>query len=181
MKPMIFNFAAKPAYRRIWLGFVLATVCLTVSLAWHLHHLKLQKLHVGERIAQARAKLGQLESQKAEPIQPTHSPAFTKQADQAAQLLKIDLNKAFAAPENLKIPGVLMHSLTVNTLQNLVEVEFEFAQMSQTSEISEALMSGYSPSPWQLMDTLAHSRLLTQSPSAGTGFKARWQAKLNQL
>ncbi len=181
MKPMYFDFAAKPIFRRIWQLFaVLATLILMVF-GGQISQFKQKNETIDAQAREAQAKFSILQAKPAATSQPSHAPAFSRQANLAAQLLQTDLSKAFASLENLKIPGVRLQSLTLNASQNLVEVEFEFSQLGQTSDISEALMSGYAKSPWQLMSANALARASTQSASAGTGFTGRWQAKLDQL
>lgn len=181
MKPMHFDFAAKPLYPKIWLAFALSLACIFALFGWQMHQLSQQSRSLAEQAKQLQAKRSQLGAISPPVIQPQYSPAFSKQASQAAQLLTIDLNKAFAALENLIIPGVRLQTLNINAAQNLIEVEFEFAQLSQASDISEALTAGYSKAPWQLVSTNAVSRGAPQAASAGPAFTGRWQAKLAQL
>ena len=184
MKPMHVNFAEKRALPRAWIIIVLVALVLAGVWLWQTMKLRDQSQHIAQQLEQARTQLQALqrpvEMQTAVGIENQH-PQYRKQAQQAAGILQADLNKAFSALESLKIAGVRLQSLNVNVAQNLVEVEFEFAQLAQASEISEALGGGYSPSPWQLQSTNAQAR------SAGVGqavtgvYVGRWQAKLSAL
>lgn len=184
MKPMHINFAEKRALPRAWIALVLVALVLAGAWLWQTMKLRDQSQHITRQLEQTKTQLQALqrpaEVQTAAGIEKQH-PQYRKQAQQAAGILQADLNKAFSALESLKIAGVRLQSLNVNIAQNLVEVEFEFAQLAQASEISEALGGGYSPSPWQLQSTNAQARSASfGQPSTGV-YVGRWQAKLSAL
>ncbi len=181
MKPMYFDFAAKPTYRKVWAFFVIAAVGVLAVSGSQMHQFAQQKQVAADQLKQTKIKIDSLQINIPEPKQAQHSLAFGRQASQTAQLLKTDLNKAFTALESLKILGVRLQSVTLNISQNIVEVEFEFSQFSQSSDISEALMAGYSTSPWQLMSTSPQIRSGPQGAPAVVSLTGRWQAKLDKL
>ena len=178
---MYFDFAHKPAYRKIWMLFTLLATCILVIYSLQTHQISHQKQSLLVQVQPLQLKRSQLEASGAVVIQSPYSPAFSKQARQVAQLLKTDLNKAFSILENLKIPGVRLQSLALNAAQNLVEIEFELSQLSQASDVSEALMAGYNKSPWQLVSTNALMRNSPVESGGSTNYTARWQAKLHEL
>jgi hypothetical protein len=181
MKPIHFDFSAKPVYRRVWTLFVILAVFVLGAFGWQISEFKQKNETIAAQVKEAQAKMSPTQAKPAATGQPSYAPAFSRQANLAAQLLQADLNKAFTALESLKIPGVRLQSLSLSASQNLVEVEFEFTQLSHASDISEALMAGYNKSPWLMMNTNALTRTVPQGSPHVAGFTGRWQAKLDQL
>ncbi len=176
---MHFDFAAKPSYRKIWAGFALVSAGLLAVGAWRAYQIDQERKLVAEQTRQAQTQRSLVQA-PSRVLAPQQSAAYNKQASQAAQLLQTDLNKALTALEAIKIPNARLQSLTINAAQNLVEVEYEFSQLGQAADISEALIGGYSKPPWRLVGTQAKGGN-QQGTGAGAGFTGRWQAKLDQL
>jgi hypothetical protein len=185
MKPMQINFARKRQPRWVLPALALIAAGLVSAWGWNALQLREQGHQLSQQIKEAKAQTEALQRQAKSSSDSAGAaalhPQYRKQAQQAAALLQADLNKAFTALENLKIPGVRLQSLNVNVAQNLVEVELEFTQLAQASEISEALGGGYATSPWQLQSTAAQTRSASPGQAAIAAYLGRWQAKLSSL
>ncbi len=184
MKPVQFNFILRPLYPWIW-GIavaLMAAVCARVS--WQAHSLQQHQAAISEQILTQRLEMNQQRLNQTTKATPAALvPNFAKQAQLAAQILSLDLNKALSSVENLHLLGVRLLSLSINTSGNTVDVEFELGTLALAAQVSEELMSGYAVSPWKLQAT--NQQVRSMVPTVGnapvTSYVGRWQAKLDQL
>ncbi len=127
------------------------------------------------QIEAAKKQLEKLRTPQAPIVDPRQASAT-----QAARLLQMDLNKVFATVENLKLPGVRLRVLDVDTLANTVRLEYEFPSLVEATEVTDLLNAGYERAPWQL-----HSVVATTDQQRGVqgGVTARgvWSAKIDSL
>ena len=102
-------------------------------------------------------------------------------AEQAARLLQLDLNKAFAVVENIKEPGVRLRSMQLEPAGNTLRLEYELDAMAKATLITELLNAGYDVPPWQLESVSASGGNQVSYMPTGQAVRGIWSAQLSNL
>lgn len=167
MKPVHIEFIENTHWRWVWGAALVASVGLLAYGVW-----RADVLHLGTQQETARAAALQTQLQLLRTPPPAQVDPRSNSTQLAAQLLQWDLNKAFAAVENLQAPGARLRGLTLEATANTLRLEYELDAMDKAATITEALNAGYESRPWQL-----------ESVSAATApmFRGQWVAQLKKL
>lgn len=143
MKPVAIDFVPDTRWRRVWAGCALGVLVLAGLWGW-------QAWQQAVALATLDEQIGQTEQQLLKLRAPTTSNPRLASARQAAQLLQVDLNKAFATVENIREPGVRLRSFQLDPGSDRVRLEYELDSMAKAAAITSLLNTGYSRAPWQL-------------------------------
>lgn len=183
MKPIQIEFVEDQRWIGVWaLAFV---SCLTmVSLiVW-------RATQLNTALAQEKARVVALNSQlqqRSAPVQIKTNPRQLS-AEQAARLLEQDLNKGFAAAENLQDPGARLRALALENISGVLRLEYDLDSMVKATTVTEVLNSGYEDRPWRL-DAISGA---VAGASVGSGatmpmvpvtpvFRGMWSVQMKSL
>lgn len=145
MKPVHIEFIDNTHWRWVWMATLLSGLGLMAFFIW-------QSVHLDHAVAQERSHISAIASKVDLPSAPAQTKEDPRWASmlQAAQSLQLDLNKAFAAAENIQQVGVRLRSLSLENSSTTLRLEYELSSMDQSSTITEALNAGYEQRPWHL-------------------------------
>lgn len=168
MKPVHIEFIENTRWRWVWGGALVVGGCLLAYCVWRAGQINQATQQESARIATLQTQLQLLRT----PAPPAQADPRSASTQLATQLLQLDLNKAFAAAENLQAPGTRLRGLTLEATANTLRLEYELDSMDKASTITEALNTGYEGRPWQL-----------ESVSAATAptFRGQWVGQLKKL
>jgi hypothetical protein len=167
MKPVHIEFIENTRWRWVWGGALVVGGCLLAYCVWRAGQISEATQQEGARIAAAQTQLELLRTPA-----PTVADPRSNSNQLAAQLLQLDLNKAFATIENLQAPGARLRGLTLDATANTLRLEYELDAVDKASTVTEALNTGYESRPWQLESV---------SAAAPPVFRAQWVAQLKKL
>lgn len=170
--------------RRSWIGvWVVAALILLGMLALGTSDMvaTMQEMQILDaKVISMRATLDKTGHQ----TQIQESPQ-TKSIAIANQALQLDLNKPFAALENMAIPGVLLVSASLDMANDGMRVEYALESMAKAVEVTDYLNSGYDARPW-VMESVTSSigspaAMGAISGAATATAKGIWSVKLKML
>jgi hypothetical protein len=167
MRAAHIEFIENTRWRWVWGGALAVCVCLLAYGVWRAGLISQASQQESARIAQAGTELQLLRTPA-----PTVADPRSPSTQLAAQLLQLDLNKAFAAAENLQTPGARLRGFTLDATANTLRLEYELDSVDKAATITQALNTGYDARPWQL-----------ESVSAATAplFRGQWVGQLKKL
>lgn len=167
MNPVHIEFVENTRWRWVSGGALVVGGCLLAYCMWRADQISQATQQEGARIAAAQTQLQLLRTPA-----PTVADPRGASTQLAAQLLQLDLNKAFATIENLQAPGARLRGLTLDATSNTLRLEYELDAVDKASTITEALNTGYDVRPWQLESV---------SAAAPPVFKGQWVVQLKKL
>ncbi|WP_147321209.1 hypothetical protein [Rhodoferax lacus] len=143
----------------------------------------------GRAIATAQAEMQRLRAPAIAKPDPRYASAM-----QAAQQLQLDLNPAFAAVENLKIAGVRLTGMSLDTKADILRLDYEMDSLAQATQVTEQLNAGFESKPWKLGGVSAAQSSLKPGPGnlaytlggqtqiqQGQVFKAHWSVRVSVI
>lgn len=177
MKTIQIDFVRSTHWRTIWalagLG-IAGLVFVYLPPYWTQYQSK-------HAIDQSSALLRQQATPLAAPATTQTDPRLAN-SQQAALVLKRNLNGVFALTESLQEPTLRLYRLSIDNVAGAVQLEYEFDTMLRVSSVTLALNAGYPAPPWRL-DSVTPI-VLGNSVQAGlpaTLFRALWRAELDKL
>lgn len=175
MKPVQINFVPDTRWRRLWAAAALCVLGLIGTAGWYVWQ-------INAAIKELEARIGTAQQQLKDLRLPSPTDPRYASAEQAARLLQQDLNKAFAAVENLKEPGVRLRNLHLDAAANALRLEYELDSVGKASTITELLNTGYDNHPWQLesVNTAGGSTQAGFMPMA-QAVRGIWAVQLGKL
>lgn len=145
MKPIEIDFVADKRWRWMWAVAISSALCLAAALTLYWQKKDRAARDIESRAAIAEQQITQLSARRVVVADPKQASA-----EQAAQLLRQDLNKVFASAENVKETGVRLRGLNLDGTTGVLRLEFELDAMPTASIVTAALNGGYENRPWQL-------------------------------
>ncbi len=176
MKAARIDFVPSHAWRWVW-GLSVALGAAVVALALYHGHARQARLQA--LVADTQA----LEQALRQSRQATAPKSAAQPQEEAArqwlQRMGADVNPAFAAAENLRVPGVRLKRLAFDGHGGSVQLEFALDTLGSSAAVTEQLNAGYERAPWVLNGIVKTGAEQKNSTFAlpGSGFHATWSAK----
>lgn len=102
-----------------------------------------------------------------------------------SRALQLDLNKPFAALENMAIPGVLLVNVSFDMASDGLRVEYSMESISKAAEVTEYLNAGYDTRPWVMESLTSNVEATPVNSLVGNpvvlNSKGVWAVKLTLL
>lgn len=176
MKSIRVDFVPRKAWQGIWATAGICVLCVAGAAGWRWMELHTAAQALADQLQSVQQEIQRLR----QPVTNAADPRYAS-AEQAARLLQLDLNKAFAVVENIREPGVRLRNMQLEPGSNTLRLEYELDAMAKTTLITELLNAGYDVPPWQLES-------VTSMPPSQAGFMAIsqiargiWSAQLSRL
>lgn len=176
MKSLRIDFRTDQRWFWLWISAALCAVCLAGVTAAYWQKAGREGRHLESRNNIHRQQIARLGASKTITADPKQASA-----EQAAQLLQQDLNKAFTSAENLKEPGVRLLRLELDGGAGVLRLEFELDAVTKASAVSAALNAGYETRPWQLESVTGATGGSQAGFAPATALRGLWTAQLSKL
>lgn len=142
MKPIRLDWSKTPYSRGMWIAIIgLGGIGLCVLLLyWGVYGRDLSV--VSAQIIEAQHRL-----------RPTSRQASDARHDaerRAERLLRLDLNPALRAVEQIDVKGAVLKLLSVDVSAGVIRIAFELDDFSKASTVDEQLNAGDSVRPWKM-------------------------------
>lgn len=153
MTPLEVEFVKKPPRLNAWLWAALVGgVCVLAVLAWRIVEVR------ATIAAQARQAYAAEAARAVARMAAASPPAARMDTDEARQMFDraaFDTAGTLKALEGLRIPGVHVTSLVVDTHQKQVRVDIEIPSPDALTQVLDALNAGEPNLPWRLVQMQA--------------------------
>lgn len=176
MKSIHIEFRTGKHWVWIWALAALCAVCLAGVTAVHWQKAGRAGRDFESRMNISQQQIARLGASKTITVDPKQASA-----EQAAQLLQQDLNKAFTSAENLKEPGIRLLRLELDGGAGVLRLEFELDSVPKASWVSAALNAGYETRPWQLESVTGAMGGSQAGFAPASALRGLWTAQLPKL
>lgn len=150
MKAVQIDFVESKFRKLIWVMVLLGVGALGLAFfeKWSALYAKAQALQ--EATAQATAELRKLQKPTLEKLSPRQPNEL-----QVARALQADLNVPFTAMEGLKIAGVRLVAINLDTTSGLFRADYELDTLDKVTQVTDWLNEGNEKHPWKLGNVTA--------------------------
>ncbi len=170
MTPVHIEFVPSKRWQAVWaLALLLCLVWIAVFAARWMG-VRQETEAAKTALDAAQGELGRLRAPVAVKADPRQASSL-----QAAKHLQQDLNAVFAVAENLKIAGVRLSAMGLDTNADKLWLDYEMQTLTQAAQVTEWLNSGYESRPWKLGAVSA-----SQGPQ-GLIYKAHWSVRVSEI
>lgn len=176
MKSLQFDFIPSKTWQGIWAVAGLCVLCIAGAAGWRWVQLQTTAQELAAQLQATQQDIQHLRQPVLNPADPRYASA-----EQAARLLQLDLNKAFAVVENIKEPGVRLRSMQLEPAGNTLRLEYELDAMAKATLITELLNTGYDVPPWQLESVSASGGNQAAYISSTQAARGIWSVQLGKL
>jgi hypothetical protein len=186
MKALHIDFVPSTQWRTIWLVAAIAAVTMAaIALPKYLNLYQVQR-----NLDQSIADLRKQATAPAIPVMVPIDPRFAN-AQTAAEMLQLDLNRVFTLIESIKEPSTRLRNLSIDSAAGTARVDYELDSIPRASALTAALNAGYDQAPWRLESISAIAAGFAPTSGVGTGqtanpsaaglYRAQWSANINKL
>lgn len=177
MKSIHVDFVASHWWRAVWVAGALAATAILVTTAFLAWQWRQTDALFSVKIAQTSLALLQLKQQSKLPPDTMLAAKL-----QASKLLTSDLNGAFATIEGLRLEGIRLISISLDSSSGEVRLEYGMDSVSRSVEVTAALNSGYESRPWKFRSVGGTPNGAAPSIAlARSAVRAVWTAKLEAI
>jgi hypothetical protein len=144
MKALHIDFVPSTQWRTIWLVAAIAAVTMAaIALPKYLNLYQVQR-----NLDQSIADLRKQATAPAIPVMVPIDPRFAN-AQTAAEMLQLDLNRVFTLIESIKEPSTRLRNLSIDSAAGTARVDYELDSIPRASALTAALNAGYDQAPWR--------------------------------
>lgn len=174
MKAVSIDFVLRRTWKGVWM---VAAVVVLGLLIWHA--IRSATLLDDIRTLDDKLSASQFELKKAD--QKAKANPRSASIRTANKALSVDLNKPFAALENMSVPGVLLVGASFDVSNDGLRVEYALESMSKAAEVTDYLNMGYDTRPWVMENVTSNVGLPAVNGTPISAAKGIWSVKLERL